>query len=96
MLSSDFLLEFKRSAEKKWREQPINPHIYGFQFQPGTRWNESMSDEKIAEYENVLGARFGHDFRAFVRAMNGTDLPTLNIYGNCGGRVVTLSSRLIP
>ncbi len=84
MLSSDFLLEFKRATEDKWRERPINPHIYGFQFQPGTRWNPGLSDEKIAEYEKVLGVLFPHDFRAFLRAMNGTDLPTLNIYGNCG------------
>lgn len=40
-----------------------------------------MSEDKIAEYENVLGVRFPYDFRAFLGAMNGTDLPTLNIYG---------------
>jgi len=81
MLSSDFLAEFKRVTEAKWRERPINPDIYGFQFQQGTHWNPGLSEDKIAEYENVLGVRFPHDFRAFLRAMNGTDLPTLNIYG---------------
>lgn len=84
MLGSDFLPEFKRATEAKWRERPINPRIYGFQFQPGTRWNPGLSDDKIAEYENVLGVRFPYDFRAFLRAMNGTDLATLNIYGYCG------------
>ena len=83
MLSSDFLAEFKRATEATWHKRPINPHIYGFQFQPGTRWNPGLSDDKIAEYENVLGLQFPYDFRAFLRAMNGTDLPTLNIYGYC-------------
>ena len=81
MLSSNFLTEFKRATEVKWHERPINPNIYGFQFQQGTRWNPGLSEEKIAEYENTLGVRFPYDFRAFLGAMNGTDLPTLNIYG---------------
>jgi SMI1/KNR4 family protein SUKH-1 len=83
MLSSDFLAKFKHATEARWQARPINPHIYGFQFQRGTRWNPGLSDDKIAEYENVLGVRFPYDFRTFLRAMNGTDLPTLNIYGYC-------------
>src|SRR2546425_1369536 len=84
MLSSDFLAEFQRATEAKWHEKPIDPHISGFQFQTGTRWNPGLSDEKIAEFEDVLGIQFPHDFRAFLRAMNGTDLPTLNVYASCG------------
>jgi len=84
MLSSDFLAEFQRATEAKWHEKPIDPHISGFQFQTGTRWNPGLSDEKIAEFEDVLGIQFPHDFRAFLRAMNGTDLPTLNIYAYGG------------
>jgi hypothetical protein len=81
MLTSEFLAEFKRVTEAGWHERQIIPHIYGFQFQQGTRWNPGLSEDKIAEYEKVLGVSFPHDFRAFLRAMNGTDLPTLNIYG---------------
>jgi hypothetical protein len=81
MLSNSFLAEFKRVTEAKWHERPINPNIYGFQFQQGTRWNPGLSENKIAAYENVLGVRFPYDFQAFLRAMNGTDLLTLNIYG---------------
>jgi hypothetical protein len=81
MLTSEFLAEFKRVTEAHWHDRQIIPHIYGFQFQQSTRWNPGLSDEKIAEYENVLGVHFPYDFRAFLRAMNGTDLPTLNIYG---------------
>lgn len=81
MLRSDFLVEFKRVTEAQWRDRPINPHLYGFQFQQGTRWNPGLSEEKIAEYEKLLRMQFPYDFRTFLRAMNGTDLPTLNIYG---------------
>ena len=84
MLSLDFLTKFKLLTEQKWGTQDINPSIYGFQFQRGTRWNTGLPDEKIKEYEDVLGVKFPDDFRVFLREMNGTDLPTLNIYGYCG------------
>ena len=84
MISTDFLMEFRRATEAKWREKSIDPTIYGFQFQRGTRWNEGLSDEMVREYEMVLRVRFPHDFKAFLREINGTDLPTLNVYGSCG------------
>jgi hypothetical protein len=84
MLSADFLAQLKLLTEEEWSEQAINPLIYGFQFQRGTRWNPGLSEREIAEYENALGVRFPTDFRAFLGAMNGTDLPTLNVYGYCG------------
>jgi len=42
-------------TRRLWHEKPIDPHISGFQFQTGTRWNPGLSDEKIAEFEDVLG-----------------------------------------
>jgi len=70
MLSSDFLAEFKHATEAKWSEKLIDPTLYGFQFQRGTRWNEGLSDETVTEYERVLSVRFPHDFKAFLREMN--------------------------
>lgn len=67
-----------------WSTQSIDPNVYGFQIQQGTRWNPGLTDEMVSEYENILGVRFPHDFRKFLRTMNGTDLPTLNVYGSCG------------
>lgn len=84
MLSDDFLRELQRATEAEWSERSVDPTQYGFQFQQGTRWNSGLSAELVAEYESVLGVRFPHDFKAFLRAMNGTDLATLNVYGNCG------------
>lgn len=82
MLSSDFLTEFKSATEAAWSKKPIDPTLYGFQFQQGTRWNAGLSDEMITAYEDVLGVQFPYDFKTLLREMNGTDLATLNVY--CG------------
>lgn len=84
MLSRNFLLRFKIETELKWSEDSINQNVYGFQFQAGTRWNPGLSDQEITAYESALGVEFPTDFKAFLRVMNGTDLPTLNIYGDSG------------
>lgn len=84
LLDSGFLRGFKQATEAKWHLKSIDPTIYGFQFQEGTRWNPGLSDEQIADYEVALEVHFPHDFKALLREMNGTDLPTLNVYGYCG------------
>lgn len=83
-LDTAFLRGFKQATEAKWLVKSIDSNIYGFQFQQGTRWNPGLSDEQIADYEIALGVHFPHDFKAFLREMNGTNLPTLNVYGSCG------------
>ncbi len=85
-LSTDdqFLYSFKSQTEERWSKTKFNPKIYGFQFLRGTKWNPGLTDTQIAEYERVLGTRFPDDFRRFLRVMNGTDLPTVNIYGYSG------------
>jgi len=84
MIDKQFLADFKRATEAKWATQSINPSIFGYQFQCGTKWLPGLSDEQIAAYESVVGVTFPHDLRAFLREMNGTDLPTLNVYGSQG------------
>jgi len=84
MLDSGFLKAFKQATEANWRVKSIDPAMYGFQFQQGTRWRPGLSNEGIEEFETSLGVLFPVDFKAFLREMNGTDLPTLNVYGSCG------------
>lgn len=81
-MTNGFLTEFRRATEAKWHDLAIDPALYGFQFQTGTRWNPGLSDQQIAAYQDLLGVRFPNDFRAFLHAMNGTNLPTLNVYGS--------------
>jgi hypothetical protein len=84
MLSRQFLLDFKRATEGKWKTQELNPHIYGFQFQAGTCWNPGLTNTEISMYQEEVKVVFSDDFREFLTVMNGTDLPTRNIYGNSG------------
>lgn len=84
MISRDFLLELKKATEQNWDRKPLDPTVYGFQFQRGARWNRGLSKGEILEYENALGVRFPHDFRTFLSVLNGTDMPTLNVYAYGG------------
>jgi hypothetical protein len=84
MLSPEFLSNFKRATEARWSAVQINPSIYGFQFQRGTRWNPGLPENEIDEYELILRLRFPRDLKDFLRVMNGTDLPTVNVFGNSG------------
>jgi hypothetical protein len=81
LLEREFLREFRDVTQAKWREKAIDRKIYGFQFQKGTRWNPGLTEEAIREYERALRALFPDDLRSILREMNGTDLPTLNVYG---------------
>jgi hypothetical protein len=84
MIDKQFVGEFKRATEVKWATQAIDPSIFGFEFQRGTKWLPGLSDEQITAYEAVIGTQFPHDLRMFLHEMNGTDLPTVNVYGSSG------------
>lgn len=62
----------------------FNETIWGFQIQPQTRWNPGLTDEMIAQYEVVVGASFDPDFKTFLRCVNGTDLPAIDVRGSSG------------
>ena len=84
MLSDQFLAELKRVTETRWATQDLDSSVYGFQIQRGTRWLPGLAENQLESYQRELDARFPEDFRAFLRKLNGTDLPTRNIYGNDG------------
>lgn len=83
-ITDEFLAAFKRDTEAYWQQVEMNPDIYGFQFQKGTRWNKGLRPDEISAYENALGVQFSNDFKRMLGYMNGTDLPTVNIYGSSG------------
>ena len=66
MIDRDFLAELKRTTEAKWSSLTIDPSIYGFQFQPSTRWMPGLSDEQIAAYEGILGVKLPDDFKTWA------------------------------
>ena len=84
LVDKKFFETFKRKTEEKWAGHKLNPSIYGFQIQPGTRWNPALTNTRILEYEKKLGTSFPDDYKCLLSVINGTDLATLNIYGDSG------------
>lgn len=76
--------EVKCRTEAIWADAFIHPGISGFQIQPGTRWNPGLARDEIEACERALGVRFPASFRCMLSVMNGTDLPTVNLYGSRG------------
>ena len=82
--SKEFFIWLKNESERSWKKAKINPGIYGFQIQKRTKWNPPLSEVQITEYENELGFKFPGIYRTFLRHMNGTDKPAVNVYGKSG------------
>ena len=81
-VDANFITELKTTTEAKWAaDNFINPAVYGFQFQQGTKWNPGLTVAEIDEYENVVSAKFPTDYRIMLQLVNGTDRPNLNLYG---------------
>lgn len=84
MLTEQFIADFKARTEASWRLHELDPEIHGFQIQRGTRWNPGLSEDQIKRYEHDLGFAFPPALRLFLAHLNGTDIPTLNVYGHSG------------
>jgi hypothetical protein len=80
----EFFPWLKKASEEYWESVEINRGIYGFQVQKGTKWLRGLSDEEIAKYEKEMGLSFPEIYKLYLRHMNGTDKPTINVYGECG------------
>jgi hypothetical protein len=83
-IDKQFILRFKQTTEERWRNKELNPMIYGYQFQKGTCWNPGLSEKEIDRYEKDIGIAFPNELRILLGFINGTDRPTVNIYGNDG------------
>ena len=83
-VNEGFFAAFKLASEEMWSNKSIRENVWGFQLQPGTRWNPGLSDEEIREYEAVVDISFPSVFCTYLREMNGTDKPAIDIRGNSG------------
>lgn len=84
IITKDFVQKFKNATETYWNTARIDYRIYGFQFQPTTKWNDGLSDQSIHDYETDLNVQFPEELKILLRVINGTDLPTINIFGDSG------------
>ncbi|MBC8038154.1 MAG: SMI1/KNR4 family protein [Rhizobiales bacterium] len=83
-ITPDFMKAFLFETETKWASGKINNGVYGFQFQPGMKWNPGLSQEEINSYQSVLGIPFPKDLVTFLQYANGTDQKTVNVYDDDG------------
>ena len=83
-VNEGFFAAFKLASEEMWSNKSIRENVWGFQLQPGTRWNPGLSDGEIREYEAVVDISFPSVFCTYLREMNGTDKPAIDIRGNSG------------
>lgn len=83
-ITPDFIANFRQGTEAHWSNCRINRRLYGFQFQAGTKWLPGLSEPQVDEYQERVGFGFPEDLRLLLSQINGTDLPTLNVYGYCG------------
>ncbi|HMF34710.1 MAG TPA: hypothetical protein VKK79_25025 [Candidatus Lokiarchaeia archaeon] len=74
----------KQASEAFWETISVRTDIYGFQIQPGTTWNPGLSIEEIANYEAEVGFAFPPIYKEYLKVMNGTNTPAINVYGDSG------------
>jgi len=84
MLDIDSFLAFKSASEERWARIPIKDTVWGFQIQARTRWNSGLTDDAIAQYEEAISTSFHPDFKTFLKCMNGTDIPAIDVRGTSG------------
>ncbi len=80
----EFLHTLRSRTEAYWGRYQPDPAVYGFQFQLGTKWRPGLLQAQIGEYEARIRAKFPIDFKVMLSMMNGTDRPTINLYGSSG------------
>ena len=74
----------KKAANEYWQEIQIGHSVYGYQIQPGAKWQEGLTEEALAEFQHEMGYVFPSVLRHYYLTMNGLDAPGVNIYGSSG------------
>lgn len=71
--------KFKKISERELRYIELFDNVYGYQIQPGTKWNEGLNDKEISKLETKFGFDFPIEYRNFLKVMNGFDTPHISI-----------------
>ncbi len=71
--------KFRRATEKRW----VNREIYrswGYQIQPGTKWNSGLSSSEIKLFENRLGFSLPEKYVAQLQELNGFNKDCVDVH----------------
>jgi len=71
--------KFKQRSEKKFKKIPLYSNCYGFQIQPGTKWNPGLAASEIESLEELFGFEFPDDYKSMLLTMNGFDRDEISI-----------------
>jgi hypothetical protein len=79
----DAFIEIKQLSEELWDKKNLE-RIYGYQFQPKTKWKDGLSGSEIDAFEKAVGFDFPEILRDYYSVMNGVDKESVNIFRNSG------------
>ncbi|WP_210464333.1 SMI1/KNR4 family protein [Rufibacter roseolus] len=85
MENIETFMAIKVESGKYWSETDINPGVYGYQVQKGTKWKEGLTEEQIKDFEKEMGLTFPLPLINFYLTMNGLDKPGINVSGSNKG-----------
>ncbi len=75
----EFLDWFREATERAWTSysprDPLDPRLFGPDWQPGTRWKNGLSEDEIGAVEERWRVRFPPDYRLFLRKLHTVDRP---------------------
>ncbi|HLP53427.1 MAG TPA: SMI1/KNR4 family protein [Fluviicola sp.] len=70
---------FKIKTEKKFKRKPLYSNVYGWQIQPGTKWNPGLTPGEINDLESLFGFDFPTDYKEMLSVINGFDRDQISI-----------------
>lgn len=71
-------IDFKHKSEEKFKSIVLDK-CYGPQIQPGSKWNNGLSQKEISELEKKLGFELPTDYSAMISTMNGLDRDEISV-----------------
>lgn len=82
--SIEYFKAIKHLSESYFEENDINPKIYGFQIQQGSKWRPGLTNDQIERFEIDIGIKFSDELIHYYMTMNGLDKPGVNVFGSKG------------
>jgi hypothetical protein len=79
----DAFTEIKQLSEELWDEKNLE-RIYGYQFQPKTKWKNGLSGGEINAFEKAMGFNFPEVLKDYYSVMNGIDKESVNVFRESG------------
>lgn len=71
-------ISFKEKSEKHFETLEIE-ECWGYQIQPGTKWNKGLTEKEIKELESLFGFELPVDYKDMLLTMNGLDKDQISI-----------------